>query len=422
MEIWTPGKLNEVAGRATTAAVRIVDRLEAAAIDPPEAPAPDDAKAWGQYLDDEHRTADQWGFYGTSAAVQVLALKQRAMATDPEADVRLIELALKQLPADPQTTDPRFDQKRTKGDFENIIKLAFIADALLPGSDYVEADPPPPVIAEIIDRAVDGQFWSSRLPDDPDRRTKERAFPTAYVLLVLQRFRAARTSPAYNNARIWLAERVIQDELLDRPAMNALAGLALLDRNETDQARPGVVANALGRCQERVLTWARTQNNIVIDRPVFFGFSLRNRNDYAFLHPEVLAAFFLLRRGNPPTGRAFVLRVMRYLSDNIVNAGGFIGQNGVMSTVDQMWAMRLITEFRAIRDSPGGRARLLPVRDQRALLQDSRSRLLAIVAAILAAGGIVLATSDSWKSAVGAWAVAVLMLFANVFAIPVKDD
>src|SRR4051794_19685156 len=111
MDIWTPRKLEKMAGRATTAAIRIVDRFEAAAIDPPEAPDDDEAKAWGQYLDEEHRTLDQWGFYGTSAGIQVLAMKQRGMATDPDEGVRLIALALKQLPQDVDTTDPRFDAK-----------------------------------------------------------------------------------------------------------------------------------------------------------------------------------------------------------------------------------------------------------------------------------------------------------------------
>jgi hypothetical protein len=421
MEVWTPGKLDQIAGRASTSAIRIVERFEKTAITPTDVPGDADSKAWGQYLDDEHHSDSQWGFYGTSAGIQALMMKQRVFGTDPERINPLIMLALKQLPADISTTDSRFEHKRSKGDFENIIKLAFIADALEPHDDDV-ADQPPPVVSTILSLAVNKEFWSSRVATDKARLNKERIFPTACILLVLQRYRAARGDSVYKDARLWLAERVVQDHALDTPANNALIGLALLDRHETKDARPHGIATALQSCEDRLLEWTDSQRTIVIDRPIFYGFSLGTRTDYSFLHPELLTALFLLRRGNPPKGRAYVLRVMKHLTDNIINHNGFVGQNGVMSSVDQMWAMRLIAEFRAVRDSDDGRQRLLPVRDQRVLLRDNRSRVVAVIVVLLVALGFALATSTSFVAGIGAWTVAVLMLLGNVFAIPVKGD
>jgi hypothetical protein len=420
IELWTKAKLDRIAGRASTSAIRIVDRFEEAVITPPE--SFDEAKAWGQYLDEEHRSDQQWGFYGTSAGIQTLATKQQAFGTDTDADrVRLIPLALKQLPSDATTGDERFAQKRQKGDFENIIKLAFIADALCPGIDDVTTADTPAIVHEIVHRAVNEQFWSSRARSDDARFMKERIFPTAYVLLVLQRYQAARSDPTYQKARVWLAERVVHDEGLDTPANNALIGLALLDQHETAGARQGVVAAALERCKTRLQAWATKQKIIVIDRPVFYGFSLGARNDYCFLHPEILASLLFLRLGNSRRTRSFVLRVMRCLTDNIIGAHGFIGQNGVMSSVDQMWAMRLISEFRAQHDGADGPRRLLPIFDQRLRLVDRRSRVFVVIALLLVGlGGI--ASTTSPLAGLGAWLLAIVVFAAQALMAPGKDD
>lgn len=410
MDLWTKGNVERIAARSSTAAIKIVDRLEHKAVDPPEAP---DAKAWGQYLDDEHHSRVQWGIYGTSAGIQTVALKLRTLDTNTDVGAeRLVRLALKQLPEEVPTSEARFAKKQEKGDFDNIIKLAFIADALRPNRPDVPRGETPPLIDQILDRAVEGKFWSARPGDDEERYSKERFFPTAYVVLVLQRYEHARAHAVYREARTWLADRLRNDQQLDTPSNNALTGLALLDPHESHTARPQGIVDALALVQRRLITWGSAEREIVIDRPVFYGFSMRSRNDYGFLHPELLAALFLLRRGSPPAGRAFVLRVMRALTDNVDRRGGFVGQNGVMSTVDQLWAMRVITAFREAYDAD--RLQVTPVRDQRALVQTPRSRFMAFIVIVLLAVGIVMVTADPFWPGVGAIVAGVLLAVAPI--------
>lgn len=421
VDFWTKGRLEATAGKSTTAMTRMVERFERSAVPPDKGPL--GAQAWGQYLDDEHHSDRQWGFYGTCAAINTLTIKELKKADPRPAEDPLIEAGLQCLPRDLTASEAHFDSKREKGDFDNIIKLAFIADGLEPWRDDIPKAQTPGVVTEILDRSVNDRFWSSRLENDPARHHKERLFPTAYVVMVLQRFEKARDHDAYKEARKWLADR-IEDQKIDTPATNALIGLALLDPHEKKGKRTHDIEKALNLCQQRLIQWGRTQKVITIDRPVFYGFSLGDRNSYCFLNPEILAALFLLKRNNPRRGRRFVLRVVDALADNTVNAGGFIGQNGVMSAVDQMWATRLLGRFLNLKDDDlHGSARLLPVRDQRAFLVDARSRIVAVLALAAIAFGVLLLTDDGpfWRS-FGVWFVAVVMLLANVFAMPGNDD
>jgi hypothetical protein len=420
IDLWTKRRLEETSGKATTAMTRMAERFERTAIVPQGAPP--DAKAWGQYLDDEHHSDRQWGFYGTSAAINTLTIKELDTADPRPADDPLIKAGSAFLPTNPATTEAHFASKRAKGDFDNIIKLAFIADGLVPWMDNVPVADTPEVVRAILSRSVNNRFWSSRMGNDPAREHKERLFPTAYIVMVLQRYEEARRHAAYIAARKWLAERV-KDNKVDTPATNALIGLALLDPHEKPENRIGAIDSALKTCQTRLIRWGRTQKVIIIDRPVFYGFSIGDRNSYSFLNPEILAALFLLKRGNPHRGRRFVLGVINALADNTVD-GGFTGQNGVMSAVDQMWASRLLGRFLTVKDEPGGITRLLPVRDQRAFLVDTRSRIVAVVALAVAALGVVALTAENGLSmkSIGAWVAAVLLLLANPFVMPGKDD
>jgi hypothetical protein len=420
IDFWTKGRLEETAGKATSAMARMVERFEAKGVSPDGAPT--GAKAWGQYLDDEHHSTRQWGFYGTSAAVVTLTIKELDTADPRPATNPLIVAGSRCLPSDPEATDAHYADKHAKGDFDNIIKLAFIVDGIEPWDEDVKTADTPEVVREILARSVNDRFWSSRLRDDPAREHKERLFPTAYIVMVLQRFEEARDHTAYKEARKWLADRV-KDEKFNTPATNALIGLALLDPHERPANRIAAITDALTLCQTRLIRWGRDQRVVTIDRPVFYGFSIGDRNSYCFLNPEILATLFLLKRNNPHPGRRFVLRVVDALADNTANAGGFIGQNGVMSAVDQMWASRLLGLFLQMKDGPNGTTRLLPARDQRAFLVDTRSRIVATLALVFAALGVILLTgSGPMRNSIGAWVVAVLLLLANPFVMPGSDD
>jgi hypothetical protein len=147
------------------------------------------------------------------------------------------------------------------------------------------------------------------------------------------------------------------------------------------------VTEALERCEEELLRWVREQRAIVLNRPVFNGFSIGMRNDYVFLHPELLAALFLLRRGNPQSGRRFVLDVVDDLWKNVDRHDGFMGQDGMVTSVDQLWAARLVSEFQRVRRERDGIDRLLP-RIDAYLVPRGKARIVWIVALLVIALGL----------------------------------
>lgn len=114
--IWTASRIYDLAGETLTTLTKI-----AQAFDAHKVTLNDGKVAWGQYLDGNHFSRSQWGFYGLSSALQTLALRARSGGDAPSSD-SLISSALP-LPEDRATTDPVFAEKRAKDDFENVVKL-----------------------------------------------------------------------------------------------------------------------------------------------------------------------------------------------------------------------------------------------------------------------------------------------------------
>lgn len=414
MKIWTRSRLNELAGRASASAVAIVALFERSSVDPEE--ATDGGKAWGQYLDVHHHSDRQWGFYGTSAGIQAIAEKERALNPNPEiAEMRLVSLGLQQLPESVETADPRYQAKRNKGDFENVVKLAFIADGLRPNrTDVVEAETPE-IVEQILDRTVENKYWSARLDGDNDRYYKERVFPTAYVVLTLGRYEKARKSVQFQNAQNWLAHIVVNDSKLNDPAHSALIGLALHNRGRSHIERSPQIQRAIEKCRTQIVNWGRDTKSVPVDRPVFFGFTLGTRTDYVFLSPEILGSIFLLQLDSPADGRLFVLRTIDALTENVLRNQGFSAQNGVMSAVDQMWAMRLISEFRSVHDADKGHLRLIPSRFQALFLMTLRARAIALSALVLIGVVLGLLVANSfWEGLVGGAVAGIFVVAASL--------
>jgi hypothetical protein len=205
--IWTGSRIDRLAGESLTILTRICQAFESRTV-----PLSDGRIAWGQYLDDAHFSASQWGIFGTSAALQTLAMGAASSGNVPSGEP-LISAALP-LPNDRDTTDPAFNEKRTpaKNDFENVVKLAFIADGLALDSPTNVLDGSTPLIVDqLISMAIADQRWSSRLPVDPHQSSKDQDFPTTLLISVLRRFERFRQHPMWDRSRHWLANRILQD-------------------------------------------------------------------------------------------------------------------------------------------------------------------------------------------------------------------
>src|SRR4051794_14143432 len=162
--IWWRGRVDGLAGSATESVRLIVDRLIDFKV------TVDGHYGWGQYLDREHHSGTHWGLYGTSSAVQTLGMKVRILQSGgrPSSD-RLIASALNLLPEDVEHIAEALEAKKAKGDFDNVLKVAFIIDALRPDDRWVPQGLQPRIVQQLLARRVDEQGWSSRLPGDDTR-------------------------------------------------------------------------------------------------------------------------------------------------------------------------------------------------------------------------------------------------------------
>ena len=91
--VYTPGRIDKLAGLSYDALDRIEYRLDQRAIQ-----ATAGAVVWGQYLDDRRYSETQWVLLGTCAAVQAISVRARSGGT---AGVNhLIQGGLKAIPRD----------------------------------------------------------------------------------------------------------------------------------------------------------------------------------------------------------------------------------------------------------------------------------------------------------------------------------
>jgi hypothetical protein len=343
VKIWTGAEIEPVIGECTAGLARL-ELLVRTTSGKPAA----DVVGWGQYLDDEHRTGQQWGLYGTAAAVQILALLTRA-AGNLAADNPLIAGALRLLPEDPDQGHELLEQKRAQHDFANVLKLAAIAEALRPDAGQIPADLEPAIVRRLRDLALAEGGWTTRPEGTAEREVRERDLATAYILHAWRRYDLGDVGL---EARRWLARRVTDGEPIKGLDLLALVGLALT-AHPLHPNDPQVVQQAIERADSRLVAWAREQADIRIDRPMFNGFSVGTTTDYLFLHPEILAALYFVRRGDPGPTRAFVLSVARAVAENIERNRGLMVSNGVIATVDQLWATRFLLELRILHQDHG---------------------------------------------------------------------
>jgi len=307
--------------------------------------------AWGQYIDELRWRSGQWGLLGTSAAVQTLAVCDGGVPNHDSTAViaRVRPLLLRDLNGDvPEVLEP----KRAKWDFENLMRLAFIAESHALGQTVGRAQRPP-IVEHILACAHGRHYWgvdsavAGASPEDGD------VFTTALVVHALRNFEDPPGELAIY--RSWLAERLATSPLVrSRPHLVALIGLAL-QAVHRDPQQPAAIAAGLDRCERELLRWRRDEDAVVVDRPAFEGYSLPESHgtDYTFVNAEIVSALFFLRKGSPVAARRFVLDVTDRVHKNVARHGAFQGQPGMEPTVDQLWACRLLGLVVETHRSPG---------------------------------------------------------------------
>jgi hypothetical protein len=396
--IWSQRGLRKLDQRVAEARKRIEDLFSSTSIEI------DSIVAWGQFLD-APRQQGQYGIYATSAAIQILTT-----AGYPRSH-RLIQKALEGLPlVEPH---PEVEKYYDPDDRGILYKEAFLLSASQPGAEYfTEREQIGQVIlSRIIDSRGWGDYVFAEKSDDVPR-----LMPTVAALLSLSRDREFVASDVCESVLKWVCRRLLDDgDLL--PHENAFGVLTLLAYASLEP-RVADYKIALDICVDRLTDWAKTRDRVLLGQNAEHHYWTplpgSGRNHYMFYLPEVLAALALLRVGNPPATRRFVLRVVEDVAGNVRTHGGFKSpSNDRFASVDQLWVYHLLTQFSSCAaEDPGG---LLP--RVAVVVMATPIGKMWVVAALLglgiAASALSLATDSVWTKALG---VALGGLFVGVLS------
>lgn len=331
---WNRHKIGRLKEQAAQAEARIRDLFLSGAITLGES-----HYAWGQFLD-EPRDNTQYGIYGTSAAVQVLT----AAGISPDDVVITGACSILGNALENKEDNNIFCEK---GDLFVLYKLAYLAEAALPGEDDMETSCQP--MDEIIRRVLPERGWGEYYQSDSDRDIHPRIVATAAALLSLQRYRPFRSRRECEDSLRWLCRTVMENGTL-RPHEFALTGLALMAYKTPGISLPNY-ESAINSCKANLIRWAkpRKTRQLGTSEVHYYSTRLQGRriNRYLFFLPDTLAALVFLRLNSPKSIRRFVIRVVQYYVTEIRSKNGFAPNTTKrLSTVDHLWIYRLLNEFR----------------------------------------------------------------------------
>jgi hypothetical protein len=368
--IWSRRQLAALAKQSATSLRRIEDLIAK------QVSTVNGKEVWGQFLDQAH-AENQYGIYGTSAAVQILALG----GTGPEnGTVKSAMAALQNVIENQSAIFPAVD-------LENSFKVAYLLDAINPSSAEVESLGP--LESRLVGDIAGSDGWGYHRKDHIPR-----VLPTAQILLALSRSRAFRNSDAAIRVVSWLSQRVGDDQSLG-PVPNAVALLAinatLTANGEAERLRRAAMAEITQRLDHV------TRQEVSLDS-VSEHYSAPEagvtRHFYMFYLRSSLVARAMLALPDQKD-KSFVTQVCHAVVRNIEINGAFKSPStNRISTVDQLEVSRLLRAFLEARQQAP--AELLPTLT-RAVDSNAKRRTLAAsgLTVVGAAGGYLTYASES---------------------------
>jgi len=371
-------RIDRAHGAAETALTTIEVRVRARKIS--KGPGGRDAPfVWGQYLDDRHRDA-QWGLLGTSAAVQILGMRTITPATEPT-----VKGGALVLPRSTTAPHPLHRAKDPQRDFENIVRLASVAEALDIGAAQVPSGTRPQIVRKVFDVLQGQPYWDTESAKPGHQPSGGDVFATAFVMHALRRYERVGE---LRDVRVWLADQLRADRVKKRLDHVALIGLSLTPI-EKDPHEGDAVRRAREECVKLVCAWAR-RGPLVVDRPFFNGYTTGAKNDYTFISPEVVGALFLVRRRAPGRSPRVVVDIVERVVAATPDGSAFNGQPSMLATVDQLWAARLLKEFSQTfdKDDPHGMRRMAMLPQRRVVVGAISLVVVAGIIALLLLGQV----------------------------------
>jgi hypothetical protein len=233
-------------------------------------------------------------------------------------------------------------------DFGITFKLASVLAADEPGkAEFENMEPAEDALRRSV---IDAHGWGHYHYGEASRDTAPRFLPTVAAMLSLHRSRDLKSSDQADSVLRWICERLLDDaELL--PAEAAIASLVLTEYESTG-ARVAKYREARETATTRLSRWVRGRRQAIGEMTSYHYTVCESggeRNHYVFYPTDVVVALALLRAGNPSGVREYTLDVVQYVCGHVERHGGLPARaTNRIATVDQMWALRLLSCFEQV--------------------------------------------------------------------------
>ena len=375
----------------------------------------DGAVTWGQFLDSP-RKVGQYGIYGTSAAIRILA------GADHTENSPLISKALRALPeVGPSDLSERIYDST---DLAITFKVTAILDAAQP--QRLKFESVEPIETRILAQVIDGHGWGN-YHDTADQDDSPRLLPTAHAMISLRRSRQFRTSGACARILDWFCHEVLRGQPL--PKHEAALALLVLVEYASEGVQSCAYGTARADLQEQLTIWAqRERTPILAETTSNHYWAVSNgvpHNQYLFYVPDLLGALALLRSGNPKKARRRVLKIVDALCSSISAQNGFRSATSRrIASVDQLWAWLLLQEFHQIhQQQPQLLVRPLAYLVTATLFRRfAASTTMAVVGALGTLAGVLGSLPVVVRAAGGAIATVSLGLLVSLLVVWLRGD
>jgi hypothetical protein len=331
---WTHIKVKHLQARAAQALGLIRDLFINNVID-----VGAEKRAWGQFFN-ESKAEKQYGIYGTSAGVQVLSMAGYAPNHAFIAGAsRLLKAALED-----QTDSNLFYRKK---DIALVYKLAYIAEAVAVEQEIINVDCPP--MDELMKRVLPAQGWGEFYYSEDNKDIEPKVISTVVALLALRRYRKFRASEICEKSLAWLCRRLHEIHKMATYEL-ALASLALIEYSD-QRGRVNGYDRAVDFCKQGLFEWAASRKEIYLGKVEFHHYASNleggpGGGKYMHFLPHCLVALALLKWDSPKRTRRYVLRVVNFFVQQILENKGFSPDSRrQVSTKDHLWIYRLLKGF-----------------------------------------------------------------------------
>lgn len=326
------------------------------------------AYAWGQYLEIRGRSVqrslgEQYGIYGTSAAIQILAIQS------PSGHLDLLHRSSPVLPLVIKGTRGQYSSLHEhfikKLDLTVAYKLSSLLDAansLEPLSRPTDFDVDKQKLVEtLLSLRISGAGW----PDykSADEWQSPNTHATAVALLALSRGAVSvETKRACREALVWFYDQPLEKQSIATLSMMVMALVNLTkDAEPTSELRLPKIDQLRAESEGLVRNWIQGNSPDEVQRslegteywlpPGSATARTAGGAHFTFLLylPHVLAGLAVLtspRLRSHYDSRQFIIGIIDRITREINSQGCFIAAGrSMVSTVEHLWLYRLLYEF-----------------------------------------------------------------------------